>query len=78
MNPTQDLPLGDPRYFDNPDAFDPDRRTVEFSEKLSKYAYFPFGGGPRQGVGNYFAMMEIVLVLATVGRRLKPPSPRMR
>jgi len=61
----------DPRYFDNPDAFDPDRWTVEFSEKLPKYAYFPFGGGPRQCIGNYFAMMEVVLVLATIGRRLK-------
>ena len=61
----------DPRYFDNPDAFDPDRWTVEFSEKLPKYSYFPFGGGPRQCIGNYFAMMEVVLVLATIGRRLK-------
>jgi cytochrome P450 len=61
----------DPRYFDNPDAFEPERWTAEFSERLPKYAYFPFGGGPRQCIGNYFAMMEVVLVLATIGRRLK-------
>jgi cytochrome P450 len=61
----------DPRYFNNPDSFDPDRWTPEFSEKLPKYAYFPFGGGPRQCIGNYFAMMEIVLLLATIGKRFK-------
>ena len=61
----------DPRYFDNPDLFDPDRWTTEFSDKLPKYAYFPFGGGPRQCIGNYFSMMEIVLLLATIGRRFR-------
>jgi len=61
----------DPRYFDNPDLFDPDRWTTEFSDKLPKYAYFPFGGGPRQCIGNYFSMMEILLLLATIGRRFR-------
>jgi len=61
----------DPRYFDNPDLFDPDRWTTEFSDKLPKYAYFPFGGGPRQCIGNYFSTMEIVLLLATIGRRFR-------
>ena len=61
----------DSRYFQNPDLFDPDRWTAEFSDKLPKYAYFPFGGGPRQCIGNYFAMMEIILLLATIGRRFK-------
>ena len=61
----------DARYFENPDAFDPDRWMPERSEKLPKYAYFPFGGGPRQCIGNYFAMMEIVLLLATIGQRFK-------
>jgi cytochrome P450 len=61
----------DPRYFENPESFDPDRWTAEFNEKLPKYAYFPFGGGPRQCIGNYFAMMEIILLLATIGRRFR-------
>ncbi len=61
----------DPRYYDNPEAFNPDRWTAQFSEKLPKYAYFPFGGGPRQCIGNYFAMMEVVLVLATIGHKLR-------
>jgi cytochrome P450 len=61
----------DPRFFDNPDGFEPERWTPERSEGLPKYAYFPFGGGPRQCIGNYFAMMEIVLLLATIGQRFR-------
>src|SRR4029079_19374038 len=61
----------DPRYFDGPDAFKPERWNGETGEQVPKYAYFPFGGGPRQCIGNYFAMMEIVLLLATIGQRFK-------
>jgi cytochrome P450 len=61
----------DERYFENPDSFDPDRWVPERSDNLPKYAYFPFGGGPRQCIGNYFAMMEIILLLATIGQRFK-------
>ncbi len=60
----------DARYFSDPNMFRPERWTEEFSAALPKYAYFPFGGGPRACIGNYFAMMEIVLVLATLGQRL--------
>lgn len=61
----------DPRYFDRPNEFVPERWASESIEKIPKYAYFPFGGGPRQCIGNYFAMMEIVLLLATIGQRFK-------
>jgi cytochrome P450 len=61
----------DPRYFESPDEFVPERWTSEAIQQLPKYAYFPFGGGPRQCIGNYFAMMEIVLLLATIGQRFK-------
>ncbi len=61
----------DPRYFDEPAAFKPERWTNGLSEQQPKYAYFPFGGGPRQCIGNYFATMEIVLVLATIGQRFR-------
>ena len=61
----------DPRFFDDPAAFKPERWNGELSEQLPKYAYFPFGGGPRQCIGNYFAMMEIVLLLATIGQRFR-------
>lgn len=61
----------DPRYFENPDEFEPDRWTEKLASTLPKYAYFPFGGGPRACIGNTFAMMEIVLVMATVGQRFR-------
>jgi cytochrome P450 len=61
----------DPRYFDRPDEFEPERWASESIQNLPKYAYFPFGGGPRQCIGNYFAMMEVVLLLATIGQRFK-------
>ena len=61
----------DSRYFDEPAAFKPERWANGMSEQLPKYAYFPFGGGPRQCIGNYFALMEIVLLLATIGQRFR-------
>lgn len=61
----------DPRFFTEPDKFQPERWTEDFSSNLPRFAYFPFGGGPRACIGNYFAMMEIVLLLATIGQRFK-------
>lgn len=61
----------DPRFFDQPSSFYPERWTEEFANGLPKYAYFPFGGGPRACIGNYFAMMEVVLLLATIGQRFR-------
>jgi cytochrome P450 len=61
----------DPRFYLEPDSFKPDRWTEDFVNRLPKYAYFPFGGGPRACIGNYFAIMEIVLLLATIGQRFR-------
>jgi cytochrome P450 len=61
----------DPRFYPEPNRFLPERWTEEFTATLPKYAYFPFGGGPRACIGNYFAMMEVVLVLATIGRKFR-------
>lgn len=61
----------DARFFDRPDDFVPERWTSDFEESLPKYAYFPFGGGPRACIGASFAMMEIILVLATIGQRFR-------
>lgn len=58
-----------PQYFADPDAFRPERFTPEFEESLPRYAYMPFGGGPRVCIGNAFAMMEAQLVLAAVAQR---------
>lgn len=57
-----------PQYFADPDAFRPERFTPAFEESLPRYAYMPFGGGPRVCIGNAFAMMEAQLVLATVAQ----------
>jgi cytochrome P450 len=69
----------DARWFPDPERFDPDRWTPAFKAALPKFAYFPFGGGPRQCIGEGFAWMELVLVIATLaGRwrlRLVPGHP---
>ena len=60
-----------PDFWDNPETFDPERFTPERSAGRPRYAYFPFSGGPRQCIGNNFAMMEAVLVIATIARRYR-------
>jgi cytochrome P450 len=51
--------------------FRPERWDNDLVGRLPKYAYFPFGGGPRLCVGNTFALMETVLVLATLAQRFR-------
>ncbi|WP_437729928.1 cytochrome P450 [Sorangium sp. So ce1335] len=59
----------DPRYYEDPEAFRPERWEGDLQRRLPRYAYLPFGGGPRVCIGNAFAMMEAVLLLATIARR---------
>ncbi|HXM49121.1 MAG TPA: cytochrome P450, partial [Pyrinomonadaceae bacterium] len=61
----------DSRFYEEPLAFKPERWTEEFAECLPKYAYFPFGGGPRICIGASFAMMEIILCLAAIGQKFR-------
>jgi cytochrome P450 len=61
----------DPRFFEEPDAFRPERWADPRMKDLPKFAYFPFGGGPRICIGNQFAMMEAILATATVARRFR-------
>ena len=58
----------DGRFFDEPERFKPERWGEEWIKALPKFAYFPFGGGPRVCIGQQFAMMELVLILATIAR----------
>ena len=61
----------DPRWFPNPLAFQPERWTSQFKASLPRYAYFPFGAGPRLCIGEPFAWMETTLVLAAIAQRWK-------
>ena len=61
----------DPRWFDDPEAFRPERWEGNLAQRLPRYAYFPFGGGPRQCIGNGFAMMEAILVVAAIAQRFQ-------
>jgi cytochrome P450 len=61
----------DPRWFPNPEGFDPDRWAAERAKDLPRFAYFPFGGGPRTCIGNHFAMMEATLLLAVILQRFR-------
>src|SRR5262249_50743842 len=69
----------DPRWFDDPEEFRPERWEDDLLKRIPRFAYFPFGGGPRQCIGNSFAVMEATLILATVAQkyrlRLAPNHP---
>ena len=59
----------DPRFFKDPERFVPERFAAGWEERIPRYAFLPFGGGPRVCIGNGFAMMEARLILATLVQR---------
>jgi cytochrome P450 len=61
----------DPRYFDDPDAFRPERWLDGLARRLPRFAYFPFGGGPRVCIANALVRTHLTLVLATIARRVR-------
>jgi cytochrome P450 len=70
----------DPRWWDEPESFTPDRwlntearnpGTVTSNQGRPKYSYFPFGGGSRVCIGESFAWTEAILLLATIAQRWK-------
>jgi cytochrome P450 len=61
----------DPRWFEAPLEFRPERWEGDLLKRLPRFAYFPFGGGPRQCIGNNFAVMEASLLLATLAQQFK-------
>jgi cytochrome P450 len=60
-----------PDFWPDPEAFDPERFSPEQTASRPRYAYFPFGGGPRQCIGNTFALVEAQLILATILQRFR-------
>jgi cytochrome P450 len=61
----------DRSWFERPDEFIPERWAGDAAQRVPKFAYFPFGGGPRLCIGSRFAMMEAVLLLACIARRFR-------
>jgi cytochrome P450 len=68
---TQWIVHRDPRWFEEPEAFRPERWENNMESRLPRCAYFPFGDGPRVCIGARFAMLETVLILATIMQRCR-------
>jgi cytochrome P450 len=68
----------DPRYFTDPEVFNPERWADDLEKRLPRGVYFPFSDGPRVCIGKSFALMEAVLILATIAQsyRLELVSDR--
>ena len=60
-----------PRWYDDPKQFDPDRWTPERAAERPRFAFFPFGGGPRHCIGKQFSMLEAKLILGTVAQKYR-------
>src|SRR5262249_11820348 len=60
-----------PMLWENPERFIPERFMPERIVGLPRYAYIPFGAGPRQCIGNHFALMEAQLILVMIAQRYR-------
>ena len=63
------------RLWENPEGFDPERFDQSQAGEPPAFAYFPFGGGPRRCIGDTFAMMEMMLVIATIAQQWRLDLP---
>jgi cytochrome P450 len=66
----------DPSYWEQPEVFDPERFSPAHPAEGTRTAYFPFGGGPHQCIGNTFSLMEGQLLLAMLAQRYQLCLPR--
>jgi cytochrome P450 len=60
-----------PDFWDDPENFDPERFAPGRNESRPRFSYFPFGGGPRQCIGQHFAMTEMLIIVATLAQRFR-------
>ena len=60
-----------PDFWPDPERFDPDRFAPELVAARPRFAYFPFGGGARQCIGNYFALMESLIIIPTITQHFR-------
>ena len=60
-----------PEFWPDPECFDPLRFSSEMTANRPRFAYLPFGGGPRQCIGNNFALVEAQLIFATLVPRFR-------
>jgi cytochrome P450 len=60
-----------PRYYDDPETFDPDRWLPERARERPRFAFFPFGGGPRICIGKQFSLLESKLILAAIAEEFE-------
>jgi cytochrome P450 len=71
----------DPAHWENPQTFDPDRWLPERAADRHRYAYFPFGAGPRHCIGKQLSLVEAKVITSTVARRYSlelESSPEIR
>ncbi|HEY8750351.1 MAG TPA: cytochrome P450 [Tepidisphaeraceae bacterium] len=73
----------DPRWWPEPERFDPERFNPQNKSSRPRWAYFPFGGGSRQCIGEAFAWMEAILVIATLAQKwqtiyLNTEAPKLK
>jgi cytochrome P450 len=61
----------DPRYFERPGEFEPERWADGLAARLPRFAYFPFGGGPRTCLGRQLVKMELTLIVAAMTQRIR-------
>lgn len=66
----------DPKHWDNPEKFIPQRFSKEKLKGRHKFVYFPFGGGPRLCIGNNFALMEMQVIVPMIVRAFKMTKPK--
>jgi cytochrome P450 len=61
----------DPRFFDDPETYRPERWLDGLAQRLPAGAYFPFGDGPRRCIGQGFALMEAAIMIATIAQKFR-------